>query len=141
MTSSCFSPMPTICTMSVRMKLYSLVQLMNTRVVVNQRISLISLINNWSTFTRLIIVQAMLESTLMVSVYITHVVIILWINISLGNFPLEDHLSAINERLAEFNKMDVPYVNKKVTPWTSPRMHHGTCALDPCKFYFWAFKE
>ncbi|CDH56054.1 mitochondrial presequence protease [Lichtheimia corymbifera JMRC:FSU:9682] len=48
-----------------------------------------------------------------------------------GNFPLEDHLSAINERLAEFNKVDVPYVNKQVTPWTSPRMHHGTCALDP----------
>lgn len=136
--------MPIICTTSVRMKLYSPVQLMNTRVVVNQRISQISPISNWSISTRRIIVQAMLESILMVSVCVCiYKCIRVWINMSLsvGNFPLEDHLSAINERLAEFNKVDVPYVNKQVTPWTSPRMHHGTCALDPCKFFFKLDKE
>lgn len=138
----CTSPMPIICTTSVRMKLYSPVQLMNTRVVVNQRISQTSPISNWSISTRLIIVQAMLESILMVSVCICkHVYRLTCLSLSVGNFPLEDHLSAINERLAEFNKVDVPYVNKQVAPWTSPRMHHGTCALDPCKFSFKFDKE
>lgn len=68
--SLCSSPMPIICTTSVRMKLYSLVQLMSTRVVVNQEISQILLINNWSISTRLIIVQAMLASILMVGRYV-----------------------------------------------------------------------
>ncbi|KAI9276663.1 peptidase M16C associated-domain-containing protein [Phascolomyces articulosus] len=48
-----------------------------------------------------------------------------------GNFPLEDHLSAIQERLSSFKRVDVPYVNKKVTPWTEPRKMSSTCAFDP----------
>ncbi|KAI7860572.1 peptidase M16C associated-domain-containing protein [Circinella umbellata] len=48
-----------------------------------------------------------------------------------GNFPLEDHLSAIQERLSSFKRVDVPYVNKKVTPWTESRTMSTTCAFDP----------
>ncbi|KAI9491991.1 peptidase M16C associated-domain-containing protein [Zychaea mexicana] len=48
-----------------------------------------------------------------------------------GNFPLEDHLSAIEERLSSFKRVDVPHVNKKVTPWTEPRKMSSTCAFDP----------
>ena len=52
-----------------------------------------------------------------------------------GNFPLEDHLSAIQERLSSFKRVDVPYVNKKVTPWAEPQTMSTTCAFDPCKYF------
>ncbi|CAO0798731.1 unnamed protein product [Mucor circinelloides] len=48
-----------------------------------------------------------------------------------GNFPLEDHLAAIGERLQGFEKSEVPFVNKVATPWTEPKSVETTCALDP----------
>ncbi|KAG0183072.1 Mitochondrial presequence protease [Apophysomyces sp. BC1021] len=35
-----------------------------------------------------------------------------------GNFPLEDHLSAIQEKLSGFERANIPSVNKAVMPWT-----------------------
>ncbi|KAG1179298.1 hypothetical protein G6F70_002435 [Rhizopus microsporus] len=48
-----------------------------------------------------------------------------------GNFPLEEHLRAIGEKLKGFEKTKVPTVNKNVSPWTAPRYVETTCALDP----------
>lgn len=52
-----------------------------------------------------------------------------------GNFPLEDHLAAIGERLQGFEKSEVPFVNKVATPWTEPKSVETTCALDPSKLH------
>lgn len=49
-----------------------------------------------------------------------------------GNFPLEDHLTAINEKLQGFTQSEIPFVNKRVTsPWKEPKSLETTCALDP----------
>ncbi|KAI9253614.1 peptidase M16C associated-domain-containing protein [Sporodiniella umbellata] len=48
-----------------------------------------------------------------------------------GNFPLEEHLQIIGEKLKGFKQSEVPFVNKTVTPWTEPRVVETTCPLDP----------
>ncbi|KAI8368267.1 peptidase M16C associated-domain-containing protein [Radiomyces spectabilis] len=48
-----------------------------------------------------------------------------------GNFPLEDHLSAIGKELQNYAAVKPPHVNKIVQPWTGPRTVTGMCALDP----------
>ncbi|KAI7863451.1 peptidase M16C associated-domain-containing protein [Mucor mucedo] len=48
-----------------------------------------------------------------------------------GNFPLEEHLAAIGERLKGYQKSEVPFVNKVAIPWTGPKHVETTCALDP----------
>lgn len=52
----------------------------------------------------------------------------------LGNFPLEEHLAAIGDRLKGYQKSEVPFVNKVAIPWTGPKNVETTCALDPSKF-------
>ncbi len=51
----------------------------------------------------------------------------------LGNFPLEDHLAAIGDRLKGYKKSEVPFVNKAAIPWNGPKHVNTTCALDPSK--------
>ncbi|GAA5796196.1 hypothetical protein HPULCUR_001565 [Helicostylum pulchrum] len=48
-----------------------------------------------------------------------------------GNFPLENHLAAIGERLKGYQKSEVPFVNKVAIPWTGPKSVESSCALDP----------
>ncbi|KAI8991000.1 peptidase M16C associated-domain-containing protein [Mycotypha africana] len=48
-----------------------------------------------------------------------------------GDFSLEDHLTAINDKLSGYKASTVPFVNKDVTPWKEPRTVETTCALDP----------
>lgn len=53
--------------------------------------------------------------------------------LNIGNFPLEDHLAALGERLKGYEKSEVPFVNKIATPWEGPKHVETTCALDPSK--------
>ncbi|KAI8373250.1 peptidase M16C associated-domain-containing protein [Blakeslea trispora] len=48
-----------------------------------------------------------------------------------GNFPLEKHLAAIDEKLKGFTASKVPFVNKSVQPWSGSKSVETTCALDP----------
>jgi hypothetical protein len=51
----------------------------------------------------------------------------------IGNFPLEDHLAAIGERLEGYEKSEIPFVNKVAIPWNGPKHVETICALDPSK--------
>ena len=48
-----------------------------------------------------------------------------------GNFPLENHLAAIDAKLKAFSASNVPVVNKSVQPWSGSKSVETTCALDP----------
>lgn len=56
--------------------------------------------------------------------------------LKLGNFPLEDHLAALGDRLQGYKKSEVPFVNKIATPWKGPKHVETTCALDPSKLIY-----
>ncbi|KAI9286907.1 peptidase M16C associated-domain-containing protein [Umbelopsis sp. AD052] len=48
-----------------------------------------------------------------------------------GNLPLEQHLEAIDAQIRNFDPINVPNVNKVVTPWGGPREIVLPCAADP----------
>ncbi|CAJ0636290.1 329_t:CDS:10 [Entrophospora sp. SA101] len=49
-----------------------------------------------------------------------------------GNFRLEDHLYAINNKISEFDKVTLDEGNKVVEPFNSPRRISFDGPLDPC---------
>ncbi|KAI8391039.1 peptidase M16C associated-domain-containing protein [Radiomyces spectabilis] len=50
-----------------------------------------------------------------------------------GNFPLEHHLAAIQEKLDGYKRRSIPAAKSTVDPWDQPRASFTTCSLDPMK--------
>lgn len=53
-----------------------------------------------------------------------------------GDFPLEEHLQAIDSRISSFDRTIIENVQKNIEPFESPRRIYDTFPFDPCWFTF-----
>lgn len=49
-----------------------------------------------------------------------------------GNFPLNEHLKAIDSKISSFKKTSVENVEKNIKPFESPKKIYDVFPFDPC---------